>query len=47
MNILREKEPKKLKNITTLHFATTFQNVALKIETSFKLQKCLNPFGKL
>ena len=26
---------------------TTFHNVALKIETSFKLQKCLNPLWKL
>ena len=42
MNILR-KDPNKLKNITTLHFMTTFYNVALKIETSFKLQRFLSP----
>ena len=42
-----EKEPKKLKNITILHFMTTFHNVALKIETSFKLQRCLSPLWKL
>ena len=28
-----EKEPKKLKTITILHFMTTFHNAALKIET--------------
>ena len=40
-SILR-KEPKKLKNRTILHFMTTFHNVALKIETSFKLRRCLS-----
>ena len=33
-----EKEPNKLKNIIVLRFMTTFHNVALKIETRFKLQ---------
>ena len=42
-----EKELKKLKNITILHFMTTFYNVALKIETSFKLQRCLSQLWKL
>ena len=42
-----EKGPKKLKNITILHFMTTFHNVALKIETSFKLQRCLKQLWKL
>ena len=31
-----EKEPKKLKNITILHFITTLNNVALKIEIGFR-----------
>ena len=34
-----EKEPKKLKNITIFYFMTTFHNVALKIETIFKLER--------
>ena len=42
-----EKKIKKLKNITILHFMTTFHNVTLKIETSFKLQSCLIPLWKL
>ena len=42
-----EKEPKKLKSITILYFMTTFHNVAFKIETSFKLQRCLSPLWKL
>ena len=33
-----EKESKKLKNITILHFMTTLNNVTFKIETSFELQ---------
>ena len=39
MNVLR-KEPKKLKNVTILHFMTTFHNIAFEIETSFNLQRC-------
>ena len=42
-----EKDLKKLKSITMLHFMTTFHNVALKIETSFKLQRSLNSLWKL
>ena len=42
-----EKEPKKLKNITSLDFMTTFHNAALKIETSLKLQRCLSRLWKL
>ena len=42
-----KKEPKKLKNIMILHFMTTFHNVAFKVETSFKLQRCLSPLWKL
>ena len=42
-----ERDSKKLNNITVLHFMTTFHNTALKIETSFKLQRCLSPFWKL
>ena len=42
MNILR-KRAKKDKNVIILHFMTTFHNVALKIETSFKLQRYLTP----
>ena len=42
-----EKEPKKLKKIKILHFMTTFHNVALKIETSFKLQWYLSTLWKL
>ena len=41
MNILRKRDQKVKKTI--LHFMTTFHNVPLKIETSFKLQKCLSP----
>ena len=37
--IFSEKKPRKLKNITILHSMTTFHNVVLKIETSFKLQR--------
>ena len=42
-----EKDPKKLKNITILHFMTTFHNVALEIGASFKLKMCLSTFCKL
>ena len=42
-----EKEPKKLKNITILHFMTTFHNVTLRIEAGFKLQGCISPFWNL
>ena len=38
-----KKRPKGEKNITILRFMTTFHNVALKIETSLKLQRCLSP----
>ena len=38
-----KKSPKIEKNITILHFMTTFHNVALEIETSFNLQMCLSP----
>ena len=38
-----KKIPRKLKNITIFNFMTTFPNVAVKIETSFKLQRCLSP----
>ena len=41
-----EKEPKKWKNITILHFMTTFHNVALKIEISFKATKVFKPIMK-
>ena len=41
------KEPKRLKKLTILHLMTTFYNVALKIETSVKLQSCLSPLWKL
>ena len=41
MNILR-KRAQKVKNITILHFMTTFHKVALKKETSFKLKMCLS-----
>ena len=34
-------------NKTILHFMTTFHNVALKTETSLKLQMCLSPLWKL
>ena len=42
-----KKSPKIEKHITILHFMTTFHNVALKIETSFKLQRYLSPLWKL
>ena len=38
-----EKDSKKLKNITILHFMTTLNNVALKIEICLELQACLTP----
>ena len=38
-----EKDSKKLKNITILHFMTTLNNVALKAEIDFELQGCLRP----
>ena len=39
-----KKSPKsKKKNINILRLMNTFHNVALKIETSFKLQRCLSP----
>ena len=41
-----KKSPKSEKNII-LHFMTTFHNVAFKIKTSFKLQRCLSPLWKL
>ena len=40
-----ETESKKLRTI--LLFMTTSHNVALKTETSFKLQSCLKPFWNL
>ena len=41
---LEKKSPKsEKKKKTILHLITTFHNVALKIETSFKLQRCLSP----
>ena len=45
--IFWKKDPKKLKNIIILHFMTTFDNVTVNIETSFKLQKYLTPLWKL
>ena len=38
-----KKSSKSEKNITILDFMITFHNVALKIETSFKLRRCLTP----
>ena len=39
-----KKNPKSLKkNTTILHFMTTLNNVALKIEIGFELQGCLRP----
>ena len=46
MNILR-KIAQNLKNITILHFMTTFDKVTYKTETSFMLQRCLSPLWKL
>ena len=45
-SIFWEKELKKLKSIIILHFMTTFHNVALKIETSFKLQRLFKTIMK-
>ena len=42
-----KKSPKSKKKIKILHFMTTFHNVALKIETSFKLQWYLSTLWKL
>ena len=42
-----EKSPKIEKNVTILQFMSTIHNVALKTETSFKLQRCLSPLWKL
>ena len=41
MKILRKRAQKVKKNIIILYFMTTFHNVAPKVETSFKLQRCL------
>ena len=38
-----KKSLKSEENITILYFMTTFHNVALKIETSFRAQRCLSP----
>ena len=40
MSILR-KRAQKVKNMTVLHFKTTFHNFTFKIETGFKLESCL------
>ena len=42
-----KKSAKCQKELTILHSMTTFYNVALKIETGFKLQRCLTPLWKL
>ena len=42
--IFRKKEPKTLKILTILHFITTFHNIALKIETSFKRRRFLSHY---
>ena len=42
-NILRKRAQKGKKNITILHFLTTFHNFTLKIDTNFKLQMCFSP----
>ena len=47
MDILRKSTQKIKKNITILHYMTTFYNVALKIETSFNLQSYLSTLWKI
>ena len=42
MNILR-KRAQKAKKRNNFTFMTIFHNVAIKVETSFKLQRCLSP----